>query len=653
MSPFLGVLIASCILPAAGAIVSLLRKPNHYLCACALLLTSTACSLLAVMSWKTTFIWQAPSWLSIGLFPVLVGIDPLSAVFLLLLAIVSGCCAIYSPRYLEHLGRKISGRFYWSSLFAFVGGMVGVLIARNAVVFLVAWELMSIASAALVLSDFRQQRAQKATMNYLVATRIATAFITVGFLLLYAKFSDWSFSSWNFSDSSTWPAALMLLLGIIIKAGVWPFHIWLPYAHPEAPSPVSALMSGVMVKVAVYAALRFFVVGQLHSQPLAYSLFALASVSSFWGILFAINQRELKRLLAYSTVENIGLIFIGVSLTMWARNLGLEELAYIALLGTLFHCFAHGLFKSLLFLCAGAVDYSAHSRDLALLGGLSKKMPYTTALFILGSSANCALPPLNGFVSKWCLYQALIRSAFAMPSLSDRAICLAAIGVLSCVGALAVACFAKAIGVAFLGKPRTSQAEVAREVPSSMVFPEIFLAVACLITGIFCSSLTSLFDPVLVYLGNFTGQPLALASLPVGQLALSVVVLMAAIYAFVLKDKPSRYKTWDCGFGELSTKTQVTSDSFAQPIARIFTPVLHHSLSIDISGRDRRHFPEKISVQPSIVSLLETKLYGPAAVGLSKLSQSMARLQAGSIHLYLLYVCVALVVLMLVGTRIW
>lgn len=653
MTLFPGVLIASCALPALLAIVSLIRRPNHKACAVALLAFGIICLSVAGSTWRQTVLWQAPDWLAIGMVPVQLTGDPLSAFFMLLLATVCICCAIYSPDYLEHLKDRISHRFYWSALFAFVGGMAGVLLAGNAVVFIVAWEVMSIASALLVLSDFRQQRAQKAAINYLVATRVATAFISLGFLLMYVRFADWSFSAWNFSDKSSWPAAAFLMIGFIIKAGIWPFHIWLPYAHPEAPSPVSSLMSGVMVKVAVYAALRFFVVGQLSCQPLVYAVFALASVSAFWGILFAINQRELKRLLAYSTVENIGLIFLGLSLSLWARNVGLDDLACVALLGTLLHCFAHGLFKSLLFLSAGCVDYSAHSRDLTLLGGLSKRMPLTTAFFVLGSSANCAIPPLNGFVSKWYLYQSLLRSAYTLPTLCDRAVCLAAIGVLSAVGALAVACFAKAIGVAFLGKARTSQSGNAKEVPPSMTLAQLLLASACLVTGIGASGLLPFLSPVLTYSRSVVLQTDVLASLPLCQFAISFAVLMAAIFALLLRNRPFKYKTWDCGFGSLSTKTQATADSFAQPIARIFTPVLHHSLTVDISGRDRRHFPEKISVEPSIVSLLETRFYGPAAYGLGKLSQSMAKLQAGSIHLYLLYVCIALVILMLVGTAIW
>lgn len=363
-------LIVSCLAPAGLAVLSLIIKPSHRLSSALFLCVSVLFIVMPVLFWQTQILWQAPEWAAIGFVPVVLKSDPLASFFMLLLGVLCSCCAIYSPKYLEHLGSKISSRIYWSAIFAFIAGMAGVLLSANAGVFLVAWEVMSLASAVLVVSEYRQHKAQRAAFIYLVATRIATVFLTAGFLLMYGRFNDWSFASWQFSEPATWLAATFIMVGLIIKAGVWPFHIWLPHAHPEAPSPVSALMSGVMVKIPVYAMIRFFVIGHLTCQFLVYVLFALACVSAFWGVLFAINQRELKRLLAYSTVENIGLILIGLSLSIWASNRGLQQIAQLALLAALLHTFGHALFKGLLFLCAGSVDYSAHSRKFALLGGL-------------------------------------------------------------------------------------------------------------------------------------------------------------------------------------------------------------------------------------------------------------------------------------------
>lgn len=651
MPPAMLLLVAGCVLPSAFAILSLLFKPNHRVFSVIFLASGLLLACGAVLSWNTVMDWQAPGWIAVGGNPVSLHCDTLSCFFLLLLGSVSFCCALFSPHYLVHLSGKISSRLYWSALLTFLVGMALVLLSANAVVFLVAWELMSLSSATLVVSEYRQHQAQRAAFIYVVATRIASIFLTAGFLIMYGKFSSISFSEWSFSEPLSWLPASLIALGLIIKSGIWPFHIWLPYAHPQAPSPVSALMSGVMVKVAVYAAMRFFVFGNLTCPWLIYAMFALSSVSAFWGVLFAINQREVKRLLAYSTVENVGLIFLSLALALWARNAGLATIAQMALLAALLHAFAHGLFKSLLFLCAGSVDRAAHSREFAMLGGLNKRMPITGLTFIIGSAAICALPPLNGFASKWCLYQALFHSAISMPVVVDRAICIAAIGILSGVGALSVACYAKATALVMLGKPRSEQANRAAEVPATMYVPQVLLAAACVAMGIGMQWLVDPLEPIL----RAAGQPPMsniFAALPLWQLGGLLTLFVLAIYSFALRQRVIGCKTWDCGFGKTSVKSQVTADSFAQPIARIFSPVLHYHLSVDISGRDRRHFPEKIVVQPSMVSLLETKVYGPAVGIVQRLSRLVGKLQAGSIHLYLTYVCIALVVLVVLGTRL-
>lgn len=651
MSLAIVLLVAGCLLPSVFAILGLLFKPNHRLFSMIFLSSGFLLACGAVLSWNIPMDWQAPRWIAIGWNPVSLHCDTLCCFFLLLLGSVSFCCALFSPHYLLHLSGRISSRLYWSALLTFLTGMALVLLSANAAVFLVAWELMSLSSATLVVSEYRQHQAQRAAFIYIVATRIATVFLTAGFLLMYGKFNSISFSAWSFSEPSAWLPASLIAVGLIIKSGIWPFHIWLPYAHTEAPSPVSALMSGVMVKIAVYAAIRFFVLGHLNCPWLIYAMFALASVSAFWGVLFAINQREVKRLLAYSTVENVGLIFLSLALALWARNAGLDTIAQLALLAALLHAFAHGLFKSLLFLCAGSVDYAAHSREFAMLGGLNKRMPITGLTFIIGSAAICALPPLNGFASKWCLYQGLFHSSISMPVVFDRAICMAAIGILSGVGALSVACYAKATALVMLGKPRSEQANRATEVPPSMYMPQVLLAISCVAMGICIQWLVDPLKPILQAAGQ---PPLSniFGSIPLWQLGCVLTAFVLAIYSFVLRKGANGYKTWDCGFGKTSIKSQVTADSFAQPIARIFSPVLHYHLSVDISGRDRRHFPEKIVVQPSMVSLLETKVYGPAVGIVQRLSRVAGKLQAGSIHLYLTYVCIALVVLLVLGTRL-
>jgi hydrogenase-4 component B len=652
MSPNLAFL--ACVLPTLFSLGCLTVRPSHVWASRAFLLLGIVFLVTAIAAWEGALGWQAPSFIAIGMIPVSLQADSLSAFFLMILGIVSACCAVFSPHYLERLGNHISARLYWSAMFAFVGGMAGVLLSGNAVVFLVAWEIMSLSSAVLVVSEYRKQKAQHAAFIYIVATRIATLFLSAGFLLIYARFHDWSFSSWQFAEANTWPAAVCILIGLCIKAGVWPFHVWLPHAHPEAPAPASALMSGVMVKVAVYTLIRLFVFQKLTCQPLVYGFFIVACISAFWGVLFAINQRDLKRLLAYSTVENVGLIMVAISLAIWAKNVGLDTIAVIAVTAALFQTFSHAMFKSLLFLCAGSVDYSVHSLNFSALGGLIKKMPLTGGLFVFGSAAICALPPLNGFASKWCIYQALFQSAFTMSSLFERALCMAAIGALSAVGALAIGCFAKATGVAFLGRARSHEAAKATEVPWSMLVPQFLLAFLCVGSGLAAPSMVGFLQKTMTTT-SLAGHSVATIALPIQlwQPAAAISALVVMAYALILKKPPSKSRTWDCGFGDSSIKSQVTADSFAQPIARIFTPVLQHAVTVEITGHDRKHFPEKIQVTPSMVSLLETRVYGPAVKKLNSFSHLIAKIQGGSIHLYLMYVCIALLVLVFAGTQLW
>ncbi len=632
------------------ALLSLVIKSNWFWSA-ALIVLGSCCTALGVLGWIGSSSWVVP--FTVGPYAVETVTDRLSGVFLILLGTVTCCCALFSTDYLRHIKDKINARLYWCALFIFVGAMAAVLSAGNAVFFLIAWEMMSISSAALVMAEHKQHKAQRAAMIYLVATRIATAMLCGGFLFMFAQTGSWSFSAWHFNVPATWAAAAMILTGLCIKAGLWPFHIWLPYAHPEAPTPVSALMSGVMVKVAIYAAVRFFVMGDLNCQPMFYVLFVLATISAFWGVLFAISQDELKRLLAYSTVENIGLILLSLSLCLWAKNANYPAISELALTALILHCVGHGFFKTLLFLCVGSVDYAAHTRELAHLGGLAKHMPITSAAFILGSAAVCSLPPLNGFVSKWYLYQALFTSSMTMHSLFDRGLCLAAIAILGVVGALAIACFAKATGVAFLGKGRTRPAAEAKEAPVLMIASLLILAGACVVTGVAAPVLVSTLQPLLSP-GKVPSSALEiLSTVPLLPIGLSISALTILIFVVVLGKSPRQYKTWDCGFGSISSRAQVAADSFAQPITRIFTPVFRYNVTIDISGKDKRHFPEKIHVEPSMVALLETKIYGPVGHSIDLLSIWLARLQAGSIHLYLLYVCISVVIFVLVGTQIW
>lgn len=607
----------------------------------------------AVCGWLSPASWHAASPIGFAFFPMQFRIDSISALLIGLLGVETIAIALFAPGYLKHLDGKINFGQYWVSFYLFLLSMAGVLLSADAITFIVFWEVMALSSAALVATDHKQHKVQEATLIYVGATRIATAFLGAGFLWMHSLTHSWEFAAWNFADAATWWPAGLMLVGFAIKAGLWPFHLWLPYAHPAAPAPISALMSGMMIKVAIYGIIRLLLLGGLTCLPLAYFLLFIGTVSAFWGVLFSLVNVDLKRLLAYSSVENIGLIAMGVGLSLLARLNGLNEIAGIALVAALLHTFNHGVIKSLLFMGAGALDAQAHTRNMNHLGGIGRRMPYTMLAFFIGCAAMCALPPLNGFASKWLLYQSLFRIAFESNSLFDRSIGFGAITILALVGGLAITAFTKAIGTIFLGNPRSHVAEHATEGNGGMVAAQLGSAAICVVMGVMTSFILRFLNPVVV---NIFGESAALGDplyMPLGTIALALVFLVLLIYALVLRSsRVQKYITWDCGFGDLSSRTQVSAESYSQPVAWIFKPLLRYRLAIKIRGKDRRHFPEYISIEPRMVSLLESGIYRPAIAIVGWASKGIAKVQAGSIHLYLFYVCLTLIILLFVGTKL-
>jgi hydrogenase-4 component B len=597
--------------------------------------------------------WQTQRLLSLGFLPITFHLDTLSAVFLALLGAVCVAIALFSPGYLTHLNGRIHAGQYWAAFFLFLLSMALVVLSGDAVTFIVFWELMSLSSVALVAAEHTQHQVQRATLIYLGATRIATAFLASGFIWMHTLTHSWKFTEWHFDGAAQNPAALLILIGFCIKAGIWPFHIWLPYAHPAAPTPVSSLMSGVMIKIALYGVIRVLVLGDLNCLPLAYLTLLLGTISAFWGVLFALVQHDLKRLLAYHSVENVGLILMGIAITLLSRSAALPEIGAISLAAAVFHCVNHGLFKSLLFLGAGSVDAAAHTRNLVHLGGLGRKMPWTMACFLIGSAAICALPPLNGFASKWLIYQSLFQNVWQSHSLLDRGISLAIMCVLGVVGGLALACFSKALAVTFLGNPRSRSAVDAHEGSVGMIVAQLLLAICCFALGVSVPKILGLLKPICDLALHQPTNIQSAFTIPQAGIAVALFTLICITYAiFLNRSLTRRYITWECGFGKLSSRCQVTPDSFAQPVARIFNPILGYKLAIEITGKDRRHFPEHIKVEPQMVSILENRIYLPALALVSSLARGLAKIQAGSIHLYLIYLCFTLVLLLLVGIRL-
>lgn len=608
-----------------------------------------------MMTWPGNYSWQAAYPIYLGVAPLANAIDPTSAFFLALLSIVGGAAAIFSPNYLAHLKGRFSPGPYWLCVFLFVLSMGQVIMSANALTFLLFWEIMSLSSVALVATEHIRHRAQKAAFIYLGATRVSTAFLVGSFLWLHYLFGSWNFADWDFSGGRALAPAFLLFIGLCIKAGIWPFHLWLPYAHPEAPAPVSALMSGVMVKVAVYMMIRCLIIGGCHSLLLGYVALFLGLISAVWGVLFAVIDKDLKRLLAFSTVENIGLIVTAIALTIICKGLSLPALAGVAFIAALFHCLNHALFKGLLFLSAGAVDASAHTRDMSFLGGLAKTMPWTMACFLGGSLAICALPPLNGFASKWFIYQSLFNLSFTGESMIVRGIFLALIGVLAFVGALSLACFTKAVGITFLGRPRSESAERAKEVAPSMVAGQVILGLMCVAVGLLVPQTVAILNQLSIAAKVDAVNPERLFAIPMPAIAAALLIIVGSSYFCLLASKRQplrKYRTWDCGYGDTPARTEETGTSFSEPIARIFSPLFQFKMFTEIRGKDRRHFPEWINMEVTTPSLLEERIYNPSLAFLQGLSGVLVKFQTGSIHIHLMYVFLTLLILLVVGVSL-
>jgi hydrogenase-4 component B len=635
------------------------RRTNHTYAAAALYGGGAALLVMAICGWGVSFDFDVTSFGALPIYlavaPMTFHIDALSSIFVALLALLSMAVALFSPGYMAHLDKHTNKGAYWVQLILFVLGMLGVLVSANAPTFLLNWEVMAISSALLIASNLTNQDSRRAAFIYLGATRIATAFLMAGFFWMFVLTSSWNFSAWRLDSTATVVPAFLMLVAFSIKGGIWPFHEWLPYAHPSAPSPVSALMSGVMIKVAIYAMIRIFVFGGLNSPYIIYLMLAMGMVTAFWGILCALMQQDMKSLLAYSSIENVGLIILGVSLALLGESINLPSVAAIGLAAAIFHAFNHGLFKALLFLAAGTVDCRIHTRDLEQLGGLGKCMPGTMICFILGSAAICSLPPLNGFSSKWLIYQSLFHMAHRSTSLWLGGLAMACIAILGLVGGMSLYCFTKATGISFLGRSRSSSSTAAHEGSAAMVTGMGLLASACIALGFASPWALMVIEPVCIaalHNSAAVGSFYTIAMMPC---AFLVLIMVAVIYGtWLTSGKPGirTYITWDCGFGSMSKRMQGTATSFAENIGQTFAPLLEYNAHTVILGRDRRHFPDTIEEETHMTPVLEAHVYRPAVSFVNWIGERMMHLQAGSIHLYLSYMLITLVALLVIGILI-
>ena len=585
-------------------------------------------------------------------------IDRLSAFFLFLICGVALPVILYSRSYLPRHYSHVEAQWIWALCSLFLLSMVLVVVASTAFSFLMGWELMTLLSAALILVDGTSQERLHNLFIYLVMMHAGAATVTASFLAFLPVSHDLYFSSLRASAILLTPGTrtaifLLAFVGFGTKAGIIPLHLWLPRAHPIAPTPVSALMSGLMLKTAVYGFVRFSF-DFLGGGPAwaGYLVLIAGAVSGVLGVLYAIGEHDLKRLLAYHSEENIGIIYMGLGAALIFLANQAPAWAALALVAALFHTLNHAIFKSLLFLGAGAIADATHTLDIDELGGLLNRLPFTGTTFLIGCASIVGLPLFNGFVSELLAFQSFVAGS-ALPALPARIILPLMAGVLALIGGLAAACFAKVYGVAFLGRARSSAAESACEVPQSMLSGMGILAAACIVLGIFPASVLAPLIVVAQTLVPAASLPIEVTGLQRLLVPTAIAVLVLALFTMVARVRRRVTAPWACGLPGLNTRMQYTATAFSKPIRWVFSTVYRPDRKLEVVPAGRPYFPSSISYSSVRTTSFERSLYRPLMDAVVRLATQVRRLQTGNIQVYLLYIFLTLVALLaVVGLRL-
>lgn len=636
-----GILLSVAFAALVLAIFAGMKWPRLWLGATLLGVAAAFAAALVVLSGGSDFEWRS-DFLIGGESPHL-RLDGLSAWFLVLLSVVGGAGAVYSREYWSDHHYPLSaprGRAWWSGL---VLGMAGVLTISNGLHFLIAWEAFAICAYFLITLEKRKPEVRKAGWLYLAASHAGTIGLFAFFTMLAARTGSWDLGPMR-ERADLAPLFWLVLFGFGVKAGIFSLHVWLPSAHANAPSHVSAILSAVAIKMGIYGIVRFS--GWLPVPPAAgWMVIGLGAASALLGIVFALAQNDFKRLLAYCSVENVGVILVGLGAALLARSDGDAPWGRLALAGAMLHVWNHGAFKSLLFFGAGSVLHATGTREMTRLGGLWKSMPWTAGLFAVGAIAVSGLPPLNGFVSEWMIYLGLFDATTSRSSAGWAAMPAAIL--LATAGALALAAFVKAGAMIFLGAPRTQVVGNARECGGWMRVPMLALAGICLTIGL---------APALVWpaVSRAVGAwhpawadesiPAPLVTLGAVHLGLAVLLVAVGVLLWrkVLANGLRQGPTWDCGYAAPTARMQYSSGSFAGIAMEWFAWILRPERKL---RRPRGQFPtDSLHLERVPETVLE-RVIGPVARVVMRISSATRRLQHGRLQSYILYVFAGLVVL--------
>ena len=596
-------------------------------------------------------------------------IDCLSAFFLLIVGVVGVATSIYAYGY--------SREYYNCRLPLMVGlynafllSMVLVVTVSHVVAFIIAWEVMSVLSFLLVNHEYEKKVNTRAAYIYIVMTHLGTIFIIIAFLLLAVGAGSMDFGQLRgnlVSENLRNVIFVCALIGFGTKAGMVPLHIWLPRAHPAAPSHISALMSGVMIKTAIYGLCRFLL-DFLGIGPVWWGtvILILAIITAVIGALYALVEHDIKRLLAYSSVENIGIILLGIGAGMVFMSKQQPVLAGVAFSAALYHVFNHAIFKSLSFMSAGAVLQAAHTKDMEQLGGLIKKMPYTAVFCLISSLAVVALPPLNGFISEWLTFQVLLFLPQALVGITGKAFSALLIALLGLTGALAAACFATAFGITFLARPRSKQAEEAVEAAPTMLVAMGILAGLCVALGLWPRAMLSIVSQTLMSFSSIDTvglsnhdwyvlpSPAVLSDGGISTVAIIFLLLSGGMIALLLhsifgKEKVAVGETWTCGIVP-NYHMEYTAAGFSKSIRLVFKRIVHSHYETLVNTNSNQYHGKQLFYHVRIRYLFVSALYNPINKAIITTARFMKSIQAGSVQLYVGYIMVVTVVILIWST---
>jgi hydrogenase-4 component B len=582
-----------------------------------------------------------------------VALDALSVMFLLPVFLVPLLGSVYGLEYWRQADHPNDGRKLRLFYGLITGGMALLVIARNALVFLIGWEIMALSAFFLVATEDTDSEVREAAWLYLGATHVASLCLFGLFGLLRLASGSFALGPLSVAVAPGMATAIFLLAlgGFGLKAGIMPLHIWLPNSHAAAPSHVSAIMSGVLIKMGIYGLFR--IVSFFPQPPLWWGglVLALGVISGVLGVAFAIGQHDVKRLLAYHSIENIGIIIMGLGLALLGRSMGRADFVVLGLAGSLLHVWNHCLFKALLFLSAGSVVHATHTREIDHLGGLAKKMPRTAFFFLVGAVAICGLPPLNGFISEFLLYLGLFGSMVQAEGRPFLGVAMSA-PALALIGTLAAACFVKVFSAVFLGAVRSEHAEHAHESGPAMIGPMAVLGGCCLFIGVLPQVVAPLLEraamdwaPTMVSEGSLAGLA------PLGTVSVLALVLLGALalgglllWGLLRRNGTAQADTWGCGYAAPTPRIQYTSSSFAETLVGLFGWALQPKKKMPAL---KGPFPEKSEFKSDVPDTVLDRLVMPVMRAGAAVSRWFRWFQHGGAHMYLLYILIILVIFLL------